>query len=466
MQTCDAIASFLSSRNVTTAFGIIGGANARLYNSFIKYGITIYNVHNEQAAVHAAGAYWRVTGNMAVVTVTSGGGVTNTITGITSLWADSIPTILLTGQEGSEFVKSYSDRRMYGIQGFDVVQMVSKITKYSKILLDVENLEDDLNTAWNCALEGRPGPVLLDIPSDIQSKIITKDITYKRQVKSIERVKSNVGEQLKAATRPVILAGHGIILSGAVHLFRDMLNKISIPVLVSWSAIDVIGHDNPLFCGSPGIYGQRAANFIMKKADFILVLGSRLAIPQTGYDFSDFSRCSKIVQVDIDSTEFRDFVHEHILADCGEFIKSLSDVKITKTEWVAECQNLRKEFPLIEEAHDDEEFLNSYKVINKIQNFLKPDHIIVTDMGTALTSTHQSIHLKEGQMMFTSCGLGEMGFGLPSAFGAAIAAPERDVLCINGDGAMMMNLQELQTIVQNKLKIKIIIFNNKVYKYK
>jgi acetolactate synthase-1/2/3 large subunit len=460
----DAVASFLASRGVTVVFGIIGGANSRIYNSFMERGFSIYNVHNEQSAVLAAGAYWRASGKIAAVTVTSGGGVTNTITGLVSLWADSTPTIVISGQESTESLKKYKNRRMYGVQGFDVVSMVKNFTKYSKLVDTIDTLRDDLNEAWASALNGRKGPVWLDIPSDIQSKTleISPWMTFIPLVtKSVDVDK--VEALLKTSQRPVILAGHGIKLSDSEKDFKEMITRIKIPVLVSWSAIDILSSDHPLYFGSPGIYGKRSSNFILQKSDLVIVLGSRLAIPQTGYDLKEYARNATIIMVDIDENEFRDFAHVHILSDCGEMIRAMDSIFIERSEWLEDCNSIRKEFPLIEAAHEDEEFPNSYKIIDKISEFITPDHVIVTDMGTALLSGHQSIRLKDGTRMFTSYGLGEMGYGLPAAIGACISRNGSEVLCLNCDGGMMMNIQELQTIIYYKLRVKIVIFNNDGY---
>jgi acetolactate synthase I/II/III large subunit len=461
---CDAVASFLISKSIEVVFGIIGGANSRLYQSFTKAGLKIYNVHNEQAAVQAAGAYYQTCGKLAAVTITSGGGVTNTITGVTSLWADSIPTIILSGQEASHSVNAHYHRRMYGIQGFDVVTMVSKITKYAKIVLSADTLHDDLENAYFACVSRRPGPVWLDIPVDIQSKTVPATPWRTYVPSDISSDISHVIQMLDEAKRPIILAGHGIKLSNSVEAFKSLLDRVKVPVIASWSGIDILGHDHPLFFGCAGIYAQRSSNFIFQKSDFILVLGSRISTPQSGYDLKEFGRCAKIVMVDIDETEFKNFAHVHVLSDCGKFIEKMADVRCERDEWVTECRAIRTEFPLIEKAaHADEEFPNSYRIIDKMSDYLTSNHVIVTDMGTALLSGHNTIRLKEGTKMFSSYGLGEMGYGLPAAFGAAIAAPDKPVLCLNCDGGMMMNLQELQTIIQHRLNVKIVIFNNDGY---
>jgi len=464
-KVCDVIVSFLLERGITTVFGIIGSANSHIYNSCAESGITILNTHNEQAAVLAAGAYYRTSGKLAMALITAGGGATNAITGIVSLWADSTPVIIITGQEKAEYVKNHASRRMYGTQGFDIVHMVSKTTKYAK-LVDASSVQDELEHAYNTALSGRMGPVLLDFPFDVQSSVITPRLWTRDTplvvmpiTEEIERVRQLV----ENSKRPVILAGHGIKLSKSVELFKSRMKSFNIPTLLTWSAIDIIDHNNPLFFGSPGVYGQRSANFIFQKCDLLITLGTRLTIPQTGYDMKEVARNATIVMVDIDESEFKEFVDFPIRADCGGFLEKMSGVKSSCDSWIQECQSIREEFPIVDKNHRDDVFPNSYKMIQEISNYLKPNQIIVTDMGTALLSGHQSIHLGGDMTMFSSYGLGEMGYGLPAAFGAAIGGKGREVLCLNCDGGMMMNIQELQTIVQHKLPVKIVIFNNDGY---
>ena len=460
----DIVSSFLIKQEITTVFGIIGSANSNLYHSFSNHNIQIINVHNEQSAVIAAGAYYRTTNKLAVALVTAGGGATNSVTGIVSLWADSIPTIIFSGQESSSYVIEHSERRMFGTQGLDFPHMVSKTTKYAKTILDAVTIQDELEKAYSIALDGRKGPILLDLPFDIQTKNIDfrEWNDYIPKVISDDSVFFNVNELLQNSKKPVILAGHGIKLSNSVELFKEKINNIQVPVLLTWSGIDILSNEHPLYFGRPGIYGQRCANFILQKCDLLVVLGSRLTLPQSGYDFKEFAREAKVIMVDVDQIECKSFVDLFINSDCNEFLKKF-DVKYSNQLWLDECISISKKFPFIEEMHKDDVFPNSYKMIDKISDYLKSDQIIVTDMGTALLSGHQAIRLKDGNTMFSSYGLGEMGYGLPAALGAAFSSPNREVLCLNCDGGMMMNLQELQTIIQHNLKIKIVIFNNDGY---
>jgi acetolactate synthase-1/2/3 large subunit len=463
MILCDVVTNFLINHNINVVFGIIGSANSRLYDSFSKNSIEIINVHNEQSAVIAAGAYYRTTGRIAVALVTAGGGASNAVTGVVSLWADSTPTIILSGQEQAMYVLEHKERRMYGTQGFDFPHMVSKTTKYAKTLCDATHIQNELELAYSIMMNGRKGPVLLDIPFDVQGA----NVEYRDWNKYIPEIINNgisiIPELLQKSKRPVILAGHGVKLSNSTELFKKCIEDIRVPVLLTWSGIDILPDDHPLYFGRPGVYGQRAANFIQQKSDLLIVLGSRLTLPQSGYNFDEFARNATIVMVDVDKTENKKFVDIFIHTDCNEFLQQISRLSYENQEWLNTCREIFTKFPLVEDAHIDDGYPNSYKIIDKMSNYLKNDQIIVTDMGTALLSGHQAIRLKKDQTMFSSYGLGEMGYGLPAALGAAISSKDREVLCLNCDGSMMMNLQELQTIIQHNLRVKIVIFNNDGY---
>ena len=432
MILADAIASYFKTKGVDIAFGIIGSSNAMLFDSFKKYGIRIVHLHHEQACVMASSGYFKTTLRPAIVLVAAGGGATNAVTGVADMWADSVPCFVLSGQESSRFLESDISKRMYGMQGVQGHSIVETITKFSKVFSSME----DVNDAWRAMTEGRLGPVWLDVPMDIQ-----KCDPY-----------SKIFEALNSSSRPVILAGHGVKLSRSI----ENLKKINIPVLTSWSAIDV---QHPLNFGCPGIYGNRCANKIIQKSDFLLVLGSRLTIMQTGYDFAKFAPGACIVHVNIEESDLKG--HINLKESCEFIINDLAYVPIDATQWVSECKQIASDNPFLEKSHASEKYTNSYQFIHDKLSPLLSNEVVVTDMGTALISGHNTIRLKEGTTMFSSYGLGEMGYGLPSAIGAAIAG--RRVICLNCDGSMMMNLQELQSIFSMNLDIKIIIFNNDGY---
>lgn len=484
----DLIAEFLEKHEITTAFGIIGSANSHIFDSITKRGYTkIICVHHEQAAVMAAGAYFRTSGKIALALVTAGAGSSNAVTGVISNWADSIPCLIFSGQEQTYHIKNHKNLRMYGIQGFDSPKMVEKVTKYAKTIMDEITVQDELENSYKTALTGRPGPIWLDFPFDIQAKTIesrnwnleipTNLMAFDAAPLVIYKDIQYVIDCLKNCQRPVIWGGHGVRLSGAKEEFRQMVSTLKIPTILTWSAIDLLSEDNEYYFGRAGVHGQRRSNFIIQNSDLILVLGSRLSLLQAGYDINNLAPNAKIIMVDIDSNEWSKYHEKYdrfIQMDCKYFIEQLMSisqntpfkpVSYIKHEWLNYCFKIREEYPLKESAHVDggEEYINSYNFIDEMCKYMHDDQIIVTDMGTALLSGHYSIKLTKNQTMFTSLGLGEMGYGLPGAIGAAFAAPNREVLCLNCDGGMMMNLQELQTIIHHNLRIKIVIFNNDGY---
>lgn len=464
----DLIADFLKEKKIEVVFGIIGSANAHIFDSIDKLGYTrIINMHHEQAVVLAMGAYYRASGKLSAAIVTAGAGASNAITGVISNWADSIPGIIISGQEPTRYLKNHSNLRMYGTQGFDITKMLSDVLKYGVTIMDSTSIQSELEKAFHISYSDRPGPCWIDIPLDVQSeKIKIRDWSVEKEIISNVDV-DDIVNIIHSSNRPVIVGGNGIKLSGAKFEFQKLVDKLGIPTLLSWSGIDLLSNDNPLFFGRFGIYGQRTANFIVQNSDLIIVIGSRLALPQVGYDFSQFGRSAKIVIIDIDELESSKYSPDlYLKSDCKSAIISLynSDINVDHiSEWKSYCDDLKLKYPTIASYHLDNGYINSYKFVDKMCDYLKENHIIVTDMGTGLLSGHQSIKIKEGQTMFTSQGLGEMGYGLPGAIGAQLSKPNNPVICLNCDGGIMMNLQELHTIIENNLPIKIIIFNNDGY---
>jgi acetolactate synthase-1/2/3 large subunit len=469
VKVSDLVAEFLKEKGIDVVFGIIGSANSHIFDSINKLGFTkIINTHHEQSAVLAMGAYYRASGKLSAALVTAGGAASNAVTGVVSNWADSIPGLIISGQESSNYIREYSKRRMFGTQGFDIVNMVSKVTKYSVQLDEHSDIQNELEKAFNESITGRPGPCWIDMPFNIQSKLVKinewKKNTNRKKIIYVD----DILEEIKNSKRPVVLGGHGIKLSNSKNIFNKFVETFKIPTLLSWSGIDILSNDNSYYYGRFGLYGQRAANFIIQNSDLVIVFGSRLAIPQVGYDFSQFARDAKIILIDVDASEADKSKRiYHVQEDCGDVLSTLmidsNKINGERVEWINYCDKILNEFPLIEENHVDNGYINSYKFIDKMSDYLKDNHVIITDMGTALLSGHQAIKLKENQVMFTSLGLGEMGYGLPGALGAAIACPNKPILCMNCDGGMMMNLQEAHTIIENNLPVKIIIFNNDGY---
>jgi acetolactate synthase-1/2/3 large subunit len=481
IKVSDLVAQELERLEIRHAFGIIGAGNVHLFESIAKRGFTeIVCVHHEQAATMAMQTYYRTTGKLAACLLTTGAGSTNGITGVVSAWADSIPGLIIAGNENSKHTQPHSPYRMWGVQGYDSVHMVEKVTKYAKRVIDPLHAVYELQKAAHISLDQRPGPVWVEIPMDIQSGIVDSTLCNKfnpipsknYETLELESQIDRVVQSLMSSPRPVLWLGHGIRLANAKHRIPELLEKLGSPAIVSWAGIDMVDSDHPLVYGRAGVYGQRCANFILQNSSYVLAIGTRLAIPQIGYNLSELARDADIDVVDIDATEaskHKPRTRESIVCDAGVFIdlllKKLETIKMpSKDEWIIQCNVYRKEYTWVGKEHEDiDGFINSYPFMSRLNKHFKPDQIIVTDMGTALLSGHQVLKLKPGQRLMTSTGLGEMGYGLPGAIGASFATDRGEIMCLNCDGGMMMNLQELQTMVHHKLPIKLFIFNNDGY---
>jgi acetolactate synthase-1/2/3 large subunit len=487
LKVADLVAEYLESKTIKHVFGIVGAGNAHLFDAIMRRGYTqIICVHHEQAATMAMQTYYRTNGIVCAALVTTGGGSTNAVTGVVSAWMDSIPGLVIAGNENSKYTDPDNPLRIWGVQGYDSVAMVAKVTKYAKRVMEPEKILEELDHAYDLATSGKPGPSWLEIPMNVQAapvnrkdcsvyeKLFTKFPLPQPPLYTRETGIGPVLAALKKAQRPVLWLGHGVRLAKAESWVEPLLEQLHIPTLVSWAGIDLIDSDHPLVFGRAGVYGQRAANFVLQNADFILTIGTRLAIPQVGYDLKEFAREAKIACVDIDLeevTKLGERITWPILADAGEFIRGLIQALDERgytapanSPWVQLCRQYRDNYPVVGPEHQDRDgFINSYPFMAKLGEHLKPDQVIVTDMGTALLSGHQVLSLRAGQRLMTTTGLGEMGYGLPGAIGASFARDKSEVLCLNCDGGMMLNLQELQTIVHHQLPIKIVVFNNDGY---
>lgn len=487
----DYIAEFLMEKGIRHVFGIIGAGNAHIFDAIARLGFTeIVCVHHEQAAVMAATTYYRVTGVVSVVLLTTGAGSTNGVTGVVSAWMDSMPVLVISGNENSRFTTVDNPLRIWGVQGYDCTKMVGDVTKWTDRVMQPEAVMDVISRAYSIASASRQGPVWIDIPMNIQAAPVSANsllpvTAWQAGFVGIEGANNprilncddgvqSVLNILASSKRPVLWLGHGIRAAGSEHRVKELVERLGLPTLVSWQACDILDSDHPLCFGRAGVYGQRAANFVLQNSDALICVGTRLAIPQVGYDLTEFARAAQVAMVDIDAKELLksgDRIQVPILSDAGIFIDHLLH-KIAATydcsEWIGQCNVYRDSYPVVGPEHDDmrdrteASFINSYRFMQVLEGYFHDDQIVTTDMGTALLSGHQVLKFKAGQRMMTSTGLGEMGFGLPGAIGASIGA-NREVLCLNCDGGMMLNLQELQTVIHHQLPIKIIIFNNDGY---
>lgn len=480
MKLHDYVASFLAARGAELIFALSGASNLRILDAITRHPTLRYVCpHHEQAGAMAALTYHRLSGRPAVMVVTAGPGATNVITGVASAHLDSVPLILIAGQEKSEYLRASNHCRGKGVQGLEMVEVVRPITKLAIRLESPGEVRRVLEQAYHVANHGRKGPVWVEIPQDLQSAEINPEqlerftppadleVDYPDAAKKLLSM-------LAAAERPLLWAGHGIRLAKAEQEFRAVLEALHVPTLIAWNGADLIEDSHPLYAGRAGTYGQRAANFALQNCDLLVALGTRLAIPQRGYVASEFARAAKKVVVEVDPAELAKFEIPPdlaVLGDVGRFLEEVSfQLKGRATHpaavvWAARCQQWRRRYPPVTEEHRSAPpgRINSYDFIDQLSDALGPDDVIVTDMGTSLTCTHAALRLKKGQRLVTSTGLGEMGFGLPGAIGAALGAPGRRVVFIGVEGSLMMNIQELQTVIHHQLPLKIFILNNNGY---
>lgn len=486
----DYIAKFLADQGIRHVFGIVGAGNAQIFDAITRLGYTeIICVHHEQAAVMAATTYYRMTGKVTVALLTTGAGSANGVTGVVSAWMDSMPVLVISGNENSRYTTPENPLRIWGVQGYDSTGMAEKVTKWTARIMQPESVLDVISRAYSIAGTPRQGPVWIDVPMNIQAAMVAESklnpvggvaVADKKVPAGVERILQGtegaaaVEKMLAGSSRPVLWLGHGVRLADAEDRVLQLVEKLGVPTLVSWQACDILDSDHPLCFGRAGVYGQRAANFVLQNCDALICIGTRLAIPQIGYDLSEFARAAQIATVDIDPDELLklgDRIHAPILSDAGKFMDQLlqrAGRGYHRTDWVKQCGIYRERYPVVGPEHADMEneagtrFINSYRFMQSLEKHFHDDQVVVTDMGTALLSGHQVLKFKAGQRMMTSTGLGEMGFGLPGAIGAAIGSG-REVMCLNCDGGMMLNLQELQTIAHHNLPIKIFVFNNDGY---
>jgi|688.fasta_scaffold00658_6 acetolactate synthase-1/2/3 large subunit len=472
----DYIFDYLLSKNVDTIFSVSGGAAAHLLNSVREKPFTYICNYHEQACAMAAEGYARVANKPACVLVTNGPGSSNTITGVLGAYQDSIPMIVISGQVPvNQSLCSLDDvkLRQLGVQECDIISMVKPITKYAVQITDPNTLQFHLDKAYNIAMSGRKGPVWLDIPLDIQnSRIEIKKIFAQPQSSTTGYDLDQIINLIFKAKSPVIVTGNGIHLSETEELFVELKNTLQIPVISTWTSKDLMSQHDPLFVGNFGLLGERAANFAVQKADLLLILGSRMSIPNIGYKSDLFSPNSIKIMVDIDENEIKKptiKIDHPIVEDLKSFfprlLLELKNKNIPKWNcWVNKTQSWKKKYPVFQsEYKTNTKNINSFYFMEILSSVLTDNNIIVTDMGTSYTCTMQSLQMNGKNRLFTSSACCSMGFGLPGAIGAYYANPQREVILISGDGGLQMNIQELQTVIHNKIPLKIFVLNNNSY---
>ena len=474
----DYIINKLYEEGVKHIFFVPGTGCMHLTDALAKLeDIQKISVHHEQAAAMAALTYAKYNETLGACVVTTGCGGTNTITGVLHAWQDNVPCVFVSGQaERNHTIRnSPVPLRQFGRQETDIVKLVEPITKYAVMINDPKDVIYELEKAIYFAQSGRKGPVWIDVPLDVQNSIINPDeLPHFIPDESGELPKPKSEDidylltSLDASKRPVILAGNGIRLSNSIDLFNCFIDKYQIPVTYTRLGSDLIESDNPLSIGMVGMLGaSRSGSFAIANSDLILVLGSRLSINTTGYEYEKFARDAKIIVVDIDQDEHSKNtvnIDKFIHSDINAFLTELN-VKVPPKSygsWVDKCKHWKEIFPLCTQNHKDSPDINMYYFIECLSSCLPEKAVVVSDAGNSYFITTPTLHVNKGQRSITSGGEAEMGYGLPGAIGAACAS-NSDVVAITGDGSFMMNLQELATLSQTQLSVKVCIMNNNGY---
>ncbi len=477
----DYITKFFEDKNVENIFMLTGGGCMHLVNSFgnskkIKYWCT----HHEQSAAIAAETYSKIKNDLCVVLVTSGPGSTNTITGLLNCYQDSIPVIFISGQtkvKQTVLNSNIKSLRQFGSQEVNIISIVSSITKYAVEIQDATEIKYHLERAVFEAKNGRPGPVWLSVPLDIQAALIDEKNLKKfnndyQEIKvepSIDEIEYILTE-LKNAKRPVIIAGHGITTSNSKDLLDKFCTNYKIPVVTTIMGIDNLEEEHICNIGRIGIKGTRAGNFAMQNADLIISLGSRLSVASIGHEYNLFAREAKVIVVDIDKDEHLKEtikIDKIINCDVKKILQELQkcDIKIEFNQWLNKCNEWKQKYPVVlKEYSDDTNGINFYKFIDIMNKYMKNNmHIVVDGGGSSFYIVAQSISMKKNQRYITTGGTATMGFALPASIGVAVSSHNDVVISITGDGSFMQNMQELQVLKHHNFNVKTFIINNKGY---
>ena len=481
IKVSDYIINFLVSKGVKHAFLLPGGQSMHLVNSIRSNpNIDPVTVLHEQAASMMTEAYSRISNNYGACIVSTGPGGTNCITGLIGSWLDSTPCMFLSGQFGTKNLVYDQGIRQTGLQNTNPVAIVESITKYSQLILDPKTIKYHLEKAYHLSITGRPGPVWLDIPIDVAAAFIneeelenyTPDILETIDEIELKGQVANYIELLSKAKRPVILAGNGIRLSKANKEFLTAVEKLNIPVLTTINGLDLIHESHPYFLGRPNYWGQRYANFAIQNSDLLLSVGAGLHIETTGFNFQAFAREAIKVSVDIDKNELNKkyvSVDHKIHCDAKRFFNELNsqleNIKLPLySDWWEKCKNWKEKYPIVtKELLQLEDKVHPFVLYDVLCDELDSDcNILYGSAGTHFVAGVQAFKVKQGQRAWSEIGIGAMGHSLPGSIAAYFARPTQTV-CVSGDGGFMFNIQELQTIINYNLPIKIFVCNNNGY---
>ena len=486
----DYIADFLCAHGVTDVFSVVGGGAMHLNDALGHHpDLHVTYNHHEQACAMAAEAYARLDNRIAAVCVTTGPGGTNALTGVVGGWLDSIPMFILSGQVRYDTTARYAMRftgglplRAVGDQEYDIVKSVAPMTKFAAMLEDPQQIRFLLEKAWHLATTGRPGPVWLDIPVNYQGMYIDTDSLpgYDPTAEDAalpppvaEDTIRRVLDLVAKAKRPVFHAGYGIRLSGGYEAFRKAAEKLNIPIVTYWNAVDLVEDDHPLYCGRAGNMGDRPGNWAIQNADLILAVGTRISIRQVGYNWKTWARAAKVVMVDIDPAEMKKHtlhVDLPIWADAKDFLEKLDAAAgvgpvFQGRDWLDTCRRWKREYPVVQPRQWEENgtTANVYAFVRYLSSRLPENSLTAVSNGACCVVGNQAYVIQKGSRMANNSAIASMGYGLPAAIGTCIGGGRRTTICLEGDGSIMMNLQELQTILTNRLPIKIFLINNQGY---
>lgn len=484
----DYVADFLVNKGVTDVFSVVGGGAMHLNDALgHNPGLKVTYNHHEQACAIAAEAYARLENKIAAVCVTTGPGGTNALTGVVGGWLDSIPMFIVSGQVRYDTTARYALQftgeplRAMGDQEYDIVKSVAPMSKFAYMVEDPKMIRWALEKAWHLATTGRPGPVWVDIPVNYQGSYIeTEELEGYDPAEDDAKLPPAVGnatiqtvlEKIRKAKRPVFHAGYGIRLSGGYEAFRAVADKLNIPVVTYWNAIDLIEDDHPLYTGRAGNMGDRPGNWAIQNADLILAVGTRISIRQVGYNWKTWARAAEVIMVDIDKAELKKptlHVEMPIWADAKDFLTKLNAAAEEKVHegglWLETCQRWKKEYPAVlpRQWEENGTTANVYAFIRYMSSRLPENALTAVSNGACCVAGHQVHVIKKGTRFANNSAIASMGYGLPAAIGTCIGGGRRETVCLEGDGSIMMNLQELQTILTNKLPIKIFLINNSGY---
>jgi acetolactate synthase-1/2/3 large subunit len=489
MRLADYIFQFIANLGVKHVFLVPGGGAMHLNDALSRCRDIefVCNLH-EQASAIAAESYSKVTNNLGVALVTSGPGGTNAITGLAGAWLDSTPCLFLSGQVKRPDRMFRPDGtplgvRQMGVQELDIVAIVRSLTKYAVTVCDPQTIRYHLEKAIHLAQSGRPGPVWIDIPLDVQAYPINEDelsgfdpaeLLPLFEVAKLERQVREAIEAVNRSERPLLLAGNGIRLARAEREFREAVKLLDIPVEATWLAIDLVDDNHPLFVGRPGSVAPRGANFAVQNCDLLLAIGARLDRVVTGYAPEKFARCAHKVMVDIDQTELDKMegtIHTPVCADAGAFLRELLrqrsgiHTKKDRAAWKERCVEWKRRYPVVLPEHRTPQGRVSIYYLSEIlsEELTGKDYIVSGSSGSGIEIFLLALRVKAGQRILHTTALGAMGFGVPASIGACLGGGRRRTVCVDGDGGFQLNIQELETIARLSLPIKFFVLNNEGY---